>query len=175
MGIVTGAVAAYLVGYVPIDRVIRHQAGGHPWSRWAELVGDAAKGVIAVLLFVPVGSLGGALTIAAVVAGDQWPLLGRDTGRPGIAVFVAAVTTLTPVALLAWGLFWAVGFVISGYFTIGTLIGTMLLPVSLGLMAGWPLGLCTVPACLLVVERQRLLLRTLLRGQAFKHYWRAGN
>ena len=134
-------------------------------------------GVAAVIVMVAIGA-GARASIETQIrsAGSNIVMVNAGSGAFGpVRAGQGAVTTLTPVALLAWGLFWAVGFVISGYFTIGTLIGTMLLPVSLGLMAGWPLGLCTVPACLLVVERQRLLLRTLLRGQAFKHYWRAGN
>ncbi|MFI5208707.1 MAG: glycerol-3-phosphate acyltransferase [Gemmatimonadales bacterium] len=173
MGIVSGAVAAYLVGCVPLARLTNHVTQGRPWAPWASLAADALKGVLATLLFAPVGSVGQALTVAAVVAGDQWPVFGRQTGRSGLVVCIAAMTALTPVTLVVWGLGWGIGFVSSGYFSLARLVGTALLPVLLGLATGWPLGLAVLPACIMVLERQRGSLKRLLRGQEAKHYWRA--
>jgi glycerol-3-phosphate acyltransferase PlsY len=173
MGIVSGAVAAYLVGCVPLARLTNHVTQGRPWAPLASLAADALKGVLATLLFAPVSTVGQSLTVAAVVAGDQWPAFGRETGRSGLVVLVAAMTALTPVTLVAWGLGWGIGFVISGYFSVARLFGTALLPVLLGFATGWPLGLAVLPACIMVLERQRGPLRRLLRGQEAKHYWRA--
>ena len=172
MGIVSGAVAAYLVGCVPLARLTDHMTKGRPWAPWASLAADALKGVLATALFAPVGSVGQALTVAAVVAGDQWPVFGQAR-RSGLVVCVAAMTALTPVTLVVWGVGWGIGFVISGYFTVARLVGTALLPVLLGLATGWPLGLAALPACIMVLERQRGSLKRLLRGQEAKHYWRA--
>ncbi len=173
MGIVTGAAAAYLVGCVPAARLTNHVTQGRPWAPWASLAADALKGAVAIMMFAPVSSVGQALTVAAVVAGDQWPAFGRQTGRSGLAVCVAAMTTLTPVTLVVWGLGWGIGFVISGYFTVARLVGTVLLPLLLGFATGWPLGLAVLPACIMVLERQRGSLKRLLRGEEAKHYWRA--
>jgi glycerol-3-phosphate acyltransferase PlsY len=172
MGIVTGAAAAYLVGCVPLARLTNHLTKGRPWAPWASLAADALKGVLAVALFAPVGSVGQALTVAAVVAGDQWPAFGREKGRSGLVVCVAAMTALTPVTLVAWGVGWSIGFVLSGYHSVGRLFGTALLPVLLGLATGWPLGLAVLPACIMVLERQRGSLKRMLRGLEPKHHWR---
>jgi len=172
MGIVTGAVAAYLVGCVPVARLTNQLTKGRRWAPWASLAADALKGVAAILLFAPVSTVGVSLTLAAVVAGDQWPALGRETGRSGLAVCVAAITALTPVAIAAWLLGWAFGFVVSGYVTVARLVGVLLLPVLLAFLTGWPLGLAALPACIMVLERQRRSVKRLLRGQEAKHYWR---
>ncbi|MFI5280054.1 MAG: glycerol-3-phosphate acyltransferase [Gemmatimonadales bacterium] len=172
MGIVTAAVAAYLVGCVPLARLTNHLTQGRPWAPWASLAADALKGVLAILVFAPVGTVGQALTVAAVVAGDQWPALGRETGRSGLTVCVAAITALTPVTIVVWGLAWGIGFVISGYRSVARLVGAALLPLLLGLATGWPLGLAALPACIMVLERQRGSLKRMLRGQEAKHHWR---
>jgi glycerol-3-phosphate acyltransferase PlsY len=172
MGIVTGAVAAYLIGCVPTARAVSKLAPAARWSHWAQVLADALKGVLAFHLFAPVTSVGQALTVAAVVAGDQWPAFGREVGRSGLAPCVAAMTALTPVSLVVWGLFWGVGFAASGYFSIARVVATLALPFGLGFATGWPLGLSALPACLMVLERQRRPLRQLLRGEESKHHWR---
>jgi glycerol-3-phosphate acyltransferase PlsY len=173
VGIVTGAVAAYLVGCVPLARLSNHLTRGRSWAPWASLTADALKGVLAIVLFAPVGSVGQSLTVAAVVAGDQWPALGKEAGRSGHVVFLAAMTALTPVTLLAFCLGWGVGFVSSGYFSVARLVGIALLPALLAFSTGWPLGLAALPACIMVLERQRGSLKRMLRGQEAKHHWRA--
>jgi glycerol-3-phosphate acyltransferase PlsY len=172
MGIVSGAVAAYLIGCVPSARLTTDIAGNRTWAPWARVAADALKGALAVSLFAPYSAVGLSLVTAAVVAGDQWPIIGREQGRSGLVVCVAATTTLTPVALVVWAIGWGLGFVASGYHTVARLVATALLPVLLGLAAGWPIGLAALPSCLLVLERQRLPLKRLLRGQEAKHHWR---
>lgn len=173
MGIVTGAVAAYLVGCAPLARLTNHLTQGRPWAPWASVAADALKGVVAVLLFAPVSTVGQALTVVAVVAGDQWPAFGRETGRSGLAVTVAAMTALTPVTPPVFAVAWGIGFVLSGYLSVARVVGAALLPLLLGLATGWPLGLAALPACIMVLERQRGSLKRVLRGQEAKHYWRA--
>jgi glycerol-3-phosphate acyltransferase PlsY len=126
-----------------------------------------------MLLFAPVGTVGQALAACAVVAGDQWPALGKETGRSGLTVWIAAMTALTPMALVVFGLGWGIGFVLSGYHAVARMVAVLLLPVLLGLATGWPLGLAALPACVMVLERQRGSLKRVLRGQEAKHHWRA--
>jgi len=82
------------------------------------------------------------------------------------------MTALTPVSIVVWGLFWGAGFAASGYFSIARIVATLALPFGLGFATGWPLGLSALPACLMVLERQRRPLRQLLRGLESKHHWR---
>jgi len=172
MGIVTGAVAAYLVGCVPAARVVSRLAAGRRWAPWAALAADAVKGFAAMALFAPVSSLGQSLTLTALVAGDQWPAFGNETGRPGVAAAGGAITALTPVAPFVWLVLWAVGFTASGFLTLALVVATALFAPALGFVAGWPLGLIALPACVMVLERQRAALSRVRAGVESKHHWR---
>jgi hypothetical protein len=115
MGIISGAVAAYLVGCVPIARLASRYVAGRPVEPWVAGLADVVKGFAAVALFAPVGSLHQALIVTAVVAGDQWPVFGREVGRSGHWTFLGAMTVLTPMAPVIWAVLWALGFVASGH------------------------------------------------------------
>ena len=172
MGIVSGAVAAYLIGCAPSSRIASRLVKNPAWTAWAGRLADLAKGYLALSLFGPVGSTGQALTLAAVVAGDQWPAMGREIGREGMWTGLGGLVGLTPVAPLVWAAFWGVGFAATGYFAMARITAMLALPLALGLTAGWPLGLAAIPACILMLERQRRPLRSVLRGEQLKHHWR---
>ena len=173
MGIVTGAAAAYLVGCVPAARFVRSVAGGRPWTEAAAALADFAKGFLAIALFGPdATAIGQALTLTAVVAGDQWPVVGRDPGRLGLWTAGGAMTALTPVTPVVFGVLWGLGFVASGYLTVGRVVGLALFWAALGFVAGWPLGLIALPACVMVLERSRADLEQVRRGTDAKHHWR---
>jgi glycerol-3-phosphate acyltransferase PlsY len=174
MGIVSGAAAAYLVGCVPAARFASRLAAGRRWASWAGIAADAAKGFIACAMFPRVGTLGQALLITAIVAGDQWPIVGAERGRLGLAAGIGALTALTPVAPFVWGVLWAAGFTASGYFPVASAVATALLPLALGPVSGWPIGLIALPGCLMVLERLRERLRAVQSGEAVKHHWRIG-
>ena len=172
MGIVTGAVAAYLVGCVPAARIVTRLGGRRRWVPWVAPAADALKGFAAIAMFGPVTTIGQALTVTAVVAGDQWPVFGSEIGRPGLATAGGAMTALTPVAPFIWAVLWAVGFTATGFLTVACAIATALFGPALGWFAGWPLGLIALPSCLMLLERQRAALRRVLRGEEPKHHWR---
>jgi glycerol-3-phosphate acyltransferase PlsY len=150
------------------------RATGAGWVGWCVLVVDVLKGVMAVAL---AGSGAGtylqALVAAAVVAGHNWPVWLRGRGGKGLATAAGACTIITPIAVPVWGLLWGIGYVASGYIVAGTLVATLLLPVAVGVLAGWGFGLAMVPACLLILARHRAKLRALLQGTEPRHYWRA--
>jgi glycerol-3-phosphate acyltransferase PlsY len=175
MGIISGAVAAYLVGCVPAARIASGLAAGRRWAPWAGALADVAKGFIAVWLCARTGSVGQALVVTAVVAGDQWPVFGRDVGRSGQWALLGAIAEVTPVAPPLWGLLWGIGFVASGYFAIGKAVATALLPPLLGFVAGGPLGLIALPGCVMVLERSRELVRRARAGEEPKHYWKSAS
>jgi glycerol-3-phosphate acyltransferase PlsY len=172
MGIVTGAAAAYLVGCVPVARFVSYLARGRPWAPLAARLADFAKGFSAIVLFAPVSSVGQALTLTALVAADQWPAVGKETGRLGLWAAAGAMTALTPVAPLVWGVLWAIGFVASGYLVAGRLLALVFFSLALGFVAGWPLGLISLPACVMVLERSRADFGRVVRGEEAKHHWR---
>jgi len=175
MGIVSGAVAAYLVGCVPAARVVSGWASGTRWQTWAGPLTDLAKGFLALWLFSATGSIMQAFTLTAVVAGDQWPVVGKDIGRSGQWVLLGAIAEVTPVAPPIWAVLWGVGFVASGYFAIGKAVATLLLPPVLGFVAGWPLGWIALPGCAMVVERSRNTIREARAGGEPKHHWNSSS
>ena len=175
MGIISGAVAAYLVGCVPAARLVSERAAGRRWTPWAAALADVAKGFLALWLLAPVGSMGQAFILTAVVAGDQWPVFGKDIGRSGQWVLLGAIADVTPVAPPLWAVLWGIGFVASGYFTIGKAVATALLPPVLGFVAGWPLGWIALPGCAMVLERSREAVRRAQSGEEPKHYWNSAS
>ena len=150
------------------------RATGAGWVGWTVLVVDVLKGVVAVAL---AGSGAStylqALVAAAAVAGHNWPVWLRGRGGKGLATAAGACTIVTPVAVPVWGVLWGIGYVASGYIVAGTLVATLLLPVAVGVLAGWGFGLAMVPACLLILARHREKARALLLGTEPRHYWRA--
>ena len=150
------------------------RATGAGWVGWTVLVVDVLKGVVAVAL---AGSGAStylqALVAAAAVAGHNWPVWLRGRGGKGLATAAGACTIVTPVAVPVWGVLWGIGYVATGYIEAGTLVATLLLPVAVGVLAGWGFGLAMVPACLLILARHREKARALLLGTEPRHYWRA--
>jgi acyl phosphate:glycerol-3-phosphate acyltransferase len=150
------------------------RATGAGWVGWTVLVVDVLKGVVAVALAGPGASTGvQALVAAAVVAGHNWPVWLRGKGGKGLATAAGACTIVTPVAVPLWGVLWGIGYVASGYIVAGTLLATLLLPVAVGVVAGWGFGLALVPVCVLILARHRAKVRALLLGSEPRHYWRA--
>ena len=170
MGLITGAVAAYLVGCVPAARFASRMAGERPWAKVAGPLADFAKGYLALLLFAPTPSLGIALAFTALVAGAQWPVSG-ESGRHGQWAMLGAISQVSPVTVPAWGLLWGIGFVASGYFVVGRAVATALLPLVLGLVAGGPIGWIALPGCVMVIERSREALKAVRAGTEAKHHW----
>jgi len=174
MGPISGALAAYLLGCVPTARIARRLTNGHPATPWIERGADFVKGFAAVYLFAPGGSVAMALIVTAVLAGEQWPATGGETGRSGHWVLLGALTALTsgtPVALGLWALGWALGFVITGYKPVGRAAAAATLPLALGFVAGWPLGGIALPGCIMILERSRDVLRRVRAGEEAKHHW----
>jgi len=150
------------------------RATGAGWVGWAVLAVDVLKGWFAVAIAGPgAGTYFLAVLAAAAVAGHNWPVWLRWQGGKGLATAAGACSLITPIAVPAWGLIWGIGYVLSGYIAVGTILATLLLPAAVGLMAGWGFGLAVTPACLLILVRHREKARSLLRGGEPRHYWRA--
>ena len=172
MSIIIGAAAAYLVGCVPAARLVRRLAAGRPWVEAAAAGADFLKGFGAMAFFSPDASaLGQALTVTAVVAGDQWPFAGGDTGKLGFWTAFGALTALTPITPFVFGVLWGTGFVLTGFLAVGRLVGLALFWLALGFVAGWPLGLAALPACAMVLERSLPDYHRWRRGELPKLNW----
>ena len=170
------AVASYVIGSLPIARLApkARQAGVLPsWIKGGLIAADVLKGVVAVsLVGASANPFAQSLAATAVVAGQQWPAWTSEREERGLAVAAGALTIVTPIAVPAWAVLWAVGYVASGYLTVGTAAATALLPLAVGYFAGWPFGLLVLPVCLLILERHRDPLRRIMAGSEPKHHWR---
>jgi len=150
------------------------RATGAGWVGWAVLVADVLKGAVAVAIGGSgAGTYFQALLAVAAVAGHNWPVWLRWRGGKGLAAAAGACSLITPVAVPVWGLIWGIGYVASGYIVVGTLAATLLLPVAVGLVAGWGFGLAVAPVCLLILVRHRDKARSMMSGSEPRHYWRA--
>lgn len=172
MRILIAAVVAYLVGCVPLAQFIEKRFGRQPWVNLAATVAGFAKGFLVIALFHPPSSIAQALIVTALVSGDQWPIQNRESGRLGLAVAGGAMTVLTPITPLVWGVLWGLGFVVTGYRLVGRLIALLLFWIVLGLVAGWPLGLISLPASFMILAKSRDHVTRLRAGLEPKHHWR---
>jgi len=188
------AVAAYLLGSLPsaylvvrfakgpdlravesgsVGALNAFRATGLGWVGVVVLVLDVAKGVAAVLLAGGgPGPMMQSLAAAMVVVGHNYPVWLRFRGGKGLAAAAGALSAITPLAVPLWGVVWGIGYAVSGYIVVGTIAATAILPLLLGLFAGWAYGGAALPVCLLVLLRQREKVRRLLLGAEPKHYWR---
>ncbi|HXY68703.1 MAG TPA: glycerol-3-phosphate acyltransferase [Gemmatimonadales bacterium] len=188
------AVAAYLLGSLPsaylvvrfakgpdlravesgsVGALNAFRATGQGWVGVVVLILDVLKGALAVLLAGGgAGLMTQALCAALVVVGHNYPVWLRGRGGKGLAAAAGALTVITPLSVPLWGVVWGLGYVASGYIVVGTIAATAILPLLVGLWAGWAYALAALPVCLLVLARQREKVRKLLLGAEPKHYWR---
>jgi len=188
------AVAAYLLGSLPsaylvvrwakgpdlravesgsVGALNAFRATGLGWVGVVVLILDVAKGVLAVLLAGDgAGPATQALVATMVVAGHNYPVWLRGKGGKGLAAAAGALSVITPLSVPVWGVVWGIGYALSGYIVLGTLVATAVLPLLVGVLAGWAYGGAAAPVCLLVLLRQREKVRRLLLGAEPKHYWR---
>ena len=174
MNIVIAAAVAYLVGCAPVAQLVARYTHGRPWGPFAETVAGFAKGFAVIAFFQPVPSVHQALLLTALVAGDQWPIHNREGGRLGLAAAGGAMTALTPIAPIVWGILWGLGFVITGYRIVGRVVALCAFGIMLGVVAGWPLGLVSLPACAMILVKSRDDIVKYRLGHEPKHHWRPG-
>lgn len=99
------------------------------------LLGDALKGIIAVILGGKlVGIIGGfdfaILTGIAAIIGHNWPIYTRFQGGKGIATSLGVIIGLTSKSLLIVLPTWIIFFVISGYVSLASIMAAISYPIS---------------------------------------------
>jgi glycerol-3-phosphate acyltransferase PlsY len=136
------------------------------------LVGDGAKGWLAVLL---AGSLGPSFSVAdwtvpavaiAVFLGHLFPVFHRFAGGKGVATAAGIVFALSWPLGVALGVLWlvmAVGFKISSLAALTT--AALLPPGAFYVFGNSPLAWATVAIALLLFWRHRTNIRQLLTGR----------
>ena len=186
--IVVAALAAYLVGAIPIGYLvarlfgvtdIRREGSGNVGAtnvlRTAGIVpavvtlgGDIAKGWLAVTL---AGRIGGdapeamAAGAVAAVAGNCWSVFLRFRGGKGVATGLGALLRLTPLPALAALPVFLVVVVTTRYVSLGSLLGAICVPFgALALGASRPAVLGAVGVVVIVVLRHHENIARLRAG-----------
>jgi acyl phosphate:glycerol-3-phosphate acyltransferase len=188
------AVAAYLLGSLPsaylvvrfakgpdlrtvesgsVGALNAFRATGLGWVGVVVLLLDVAKGVAAVLIAGDgAGPATQSLMATMAVIGHNYPVWLRGKGGKGLAAAAGALSMITPLCVPLWGVTWAIGYVASGYISLGIVLATGILPILLGFLAGWAYAGAAAPVCILVLFRHQEKVRRLLLGAEPKHYWR---
>jgi glycerol-3-phosphate acyltransferase PlsY len=196
--LVTAAVAlvAYLLGAVPIGLIVGllhgidvRQHGSRRTGatnvlrllgwRWALLVllGDVAKGVIAVLLarFALGGFgetprlLGEVIAALAAVAGHNWSIYIKGHGGRGVATSIGTLAAISPITLVVSMPVGILLILLTDMVSVGSIIGTLtalaffLIQIILGQVH--PLhALYGIPAAVLIVFQHRDNIARILSG-----------
>ncbi len=153
------------IGATNVARVLGRSAGV------LTLLGDSAKGLVAVLLASGLGS--GVLVTAAAalmaVLGHMFPLYYRFRGGKGVATAAGVFVPTLPLPLLGGLVVWLVVVVRWRYVSLGSLLAAVVVPLLAALLAyPFPLVLVAVVVALLVLYKHRGNIRRLRRGTEAK-------
>lgn len=139
------------------------------------LIGDAAKGWVAVWLGVHygsqwgIGSTGIALASIAVFTGHLWPVFARFQGGKGVATALGVLLGVSPLLGLSVLVTWLLAAFIWRYSSLAALISAILAPLYYGLMAGFDIQfVAIVVMSFLLLSRHAKNIVNLLRGKEGK-------
>lgn len=133
-------------------------------------IGDALKGVLAVILGRYLGgSYGAILGGLFVVIGHNWPILLRFKGGKGIATTIGTMLAMNPLVVL---IVFAIGVVIlaaTRYVSLASIVGMIILPITMILLKQPPEYIIfSVILALLAVYRHRTNIGRLMKGTESK-------
>jgi glycerol-3-phosphate acyltransferase PlsY len=182
-----GTLAAYLVGAIPVGLIVARLTGGVDIRRrgsgnigatnvlrtlgklpaLATLLGDVAKGFLAVRI---AQALGGDATAAAVgavaaIAGNCWSVFLRGSGGRGVATGLGAFLSLAPWATAPAALVWLVVTATFRYVSLASITACLCLPIGIA-MLGYPWSAvgAAIAAATIVTYRHRENIERLLAG-----------
>lgn len=189
MRLALGLLAAYLLGSIPTSFWVGRAVAGIDlrehgsknlgatnlfrvlgW-KYAIPVGmfDVLKGALPVLVIAPaVGSAPWVPVLlgATAVLGHVYSVFAGFRGGKGVATAAGTVAALAPLALLASAVVWSVVVWVSGYVSLGSILGAVIFPVAAWLLQ--PGDRYTVAAGVilagLIVFTHRGNIRRLLQG-----------
>jgi glycerol-3-phosphate acyltransferase PlsY len=136
------------------------------------LLGDAAKGAVAVWLvraFGPplgIGELGAALAALAAFTGHLYPVFHRFRGGKGVATFLGALLALQPVAGLAACASWLVMAFAARYSSLASITSALIAPAAVYWLTGTAeVAIVIAAMSLLLIARHRANIGNLLAGK----------
>jgi glycerol-3-phosphate acyltransferase PlsY len=136
------------------------------------LLGDAAKGAVAVWLvraFGPplgIGELGAALAALAAFTGHLYPVFHRFRGGKGVATFLGALLALQPFAGLAACASWLVMAFAARYSSLASITSALIAPAAVYWLTGTAeVAIVIAAMSLLLIARHRANIGNLLAGK----------
>ena len=187
--------AAYLLGSIPFAVVVSHAFGladprsfgsGNPGATNVlrsgskpaaalTLLGDAAKGAVAVLLCrVLVEPLGLAAVVpawagAAAFAGHLYPVFLRFRGGKGVATFLGTLLALVPLVGAATCLLWVGVAFLTRFSSAASMVSAAAATLALSRVGGPPGALAAVAVMsVFLIWRHRANIGKLLKGSESK-------
>ncbi len=196
LAITAVAVAAYLLGAVPVGLVVGllngidvRQHGSRRTGatnvlrllgwRWAlvVLLGDVAKGAVAVLLarlaLAGFGEtprlLGEVVASLAAVAGHNWSIYIKGQGGRGVATSIGTLAVISPITLVLSAPVGVLLILLTDMVSVGSIVGTLTaLVIFLALIVAGQLhpiyALYGIPAAVLIVFQHRDNIARILSG-----------
>jgi glycerol-3-phosphate acyltransferase PlsY len=178
--------AAYAIGAIPVGFLVarafgigdirRHGSGNIGMTNVLRtvgrlpalltLVGDVAKGYLAVVAGGALGEGSVALTAAAAalaIAGNCWSVFLGFRGGKGVATGLGAFLRLVPVAVLPAALVWLAVTMTFRYVSLGSMMAALCVPLG-ALLLGYPwpyVGACAAAALIVVLRHQDNIARLL--------------
>ncbi len=135
------------------------------------LLGDSAKGLVAVLLAQTWGSslLITAIAALAAVLGHMFPLYHGFRGGKGVATALGVLLFTLPLPLLGGLVVWIAVVAIWHYVSAGSMLAAIAVPVLAALLTyPLPLVLAAIIIAMLVLYKHRSNLQRLLQGSEAK-------
>lgn len=149
------------IGATNVVRTVGKVAGG------LTLLGDGAKGLVAVLLAQAWGSavLVTAAAALAAVLGHMFPLYHRFRGGKGVATALGVLLPTMPWPLIGGLVVWVGVVAIWRYVSAGSMLAALVVPV-LAVLLAYPLPLVSAASiiALLVLYKHRSNLQRLVQG-----------
>ena len=150
------------IGATNIARTLGKKAGV------LTLLGDCAKGLVAVLLAQWWGSslLISAAAALSAVLGHVFPLYYGFRGGKGVATALGVLLPVLPLPVLGGGVVWLMVVVIWRYVSVGSILAAVIVPILAALRAApLPLVLTASLIALLVLYTHRSNMQRLLQGR----------
>ena len=141
-----------------------------PASGVIVLVGDALKGIIAVLLGNLIRVSGFDLSIATgimAIIGHNWPVFSGFKGGKGMAVSLGVAIALAPMILIVLIPVWAIVFVCFGYVSLASIIAAVFYPLVVYLFYAQDIYLLIFSICgaVIVIFRHKSNIARLFKGE----------
>jgi len=184
---VLGLLAAYVIGSIPVGYVVARLRSGVDIRRAgsgnigatnvlrtlgkgaaiATLLGDIAKGFVAVSLARSADAAPGWAAAGAVLAivGNCWPVFLKFRGGKGVATGFGAFLALAPWATGPAALVWVLVVATFRYVSLGSVMACLCLPIGVAVLGyPWAYTVAAVATAIIIIYRHRENLARLLSG-----------